>query len=153
MFTTIIFVIAGIGAVVALVGWALAHVRPVPAQVRDDLGPVVRSYAVPAAHLVQALRTTIGGLRGVQLAEDTGDVLTCNVRPRMSRLDDAMGLFVRIRIEATSTGSRYSVTGMAKSSIALSSSSESALVGFERDLRMAMKRATGVEADLLAGQG
>ena len=145
-------ILLGVGAVaalVALVGWLMAHVRPAPAVVRDDVGPLVRTFPVPVGTLAQVVGTSIGGVRGASVARREGGDLIVTVRPSAGRLDDAMGLFVRIRLDARESGSAYVLTGQSRSPSALASRTDRALVAFERDLRMTMKKRSGLSAHLV----
>lgn len=149
MIGVLILGFVGIVGLIALTGWILAHARPAPAVVRDELGPVVRTFQARPADLFDAVHRTLVQLRGVRVDAVDGTTVTCSVRPKAGRLDDAMGLFVRIRVEPASSGSQYRVTGMARSSVGLASSSARALVGFERELRMDMKRTSGIAAQIV----
>lgn len=132
--------------VCAGIGWLLAHVRPMPSgEVRAVVGPVHQEYAVDPVVLHAALIRQVGRVRGAGVARSTPTSLDVNVRPSMTRTDDAMGLFVHIEVSGRpGGGTTCSMHAQPKSAFAIKASSQRALRGFDRDLRMGLKRDEGI---------
>lgn len=142
----ILLLVLAAGLVTATIGWILARTRPAPEVIRDDLGPIVQSYRVPPQHLHGALEQTLAAMRGTNIARRDSDALIISVRPSAARLDDGMGLFVRLRLQPAGAATRYILTGMCRSAVGDINTSQRALVSFDRDLRMTMQRTTGMAA-------
>ncbi len=135
----IILVIAG---VVWLYGAANARLRRTPnGQIKPVVGPIHRTYQTDFSALHSAIGRQIQQISGARVIASSGDSFDVDVRPSLARVDDGMGLFVRIELLATAPSrTRCTVFGEPKSGLSLESSSRSALHGFERDLRMGLKR-------------
>jgi len=142
-FYAILMVVVGI---FGGIGWAIANTRSMPdREIRAVVGPIQQAYAVDPATLCTALGQQIGRVRGASVARTTPTSLDVNVRPSLSRTDDAMGLFVHIDVyERPGGGAICSMHGEPKTALAVKDSSASALRGFDRELRMTLKRDKGI---------
>ncbi len=128
------------------IGWLLAHARPMTTgEIRAVVGPVHQAYATDPVTLHAALVRQVGRVRGASVARTTPTTLDVNVRPSLSRTDDGMGLFVHIAVsDRPGGGAVCAMHGQPKSVFAIESSSERALRGFDRELRMGLKRDEGI---------
>ena len=107
--------------------------------------PCSSPYAVDPATLHTAIARQVARIRGASVARSTPTSHDVNVRPSMSRTDDGMGLFVHVEVSARPGGGAIcSMHGQPKSMFAIEDSSERALRGFDRDLRMGLKRDEGI---------
>ena len=138
----IALVLMVIGGVCWLYGALNARLRTKPTgEITAVVGPVHRTYMAETAALHAAVGREIGRVSGARVIQATQNSFDIDMRPSLARVDDGMGLFVRVELMATGPGrTRCTVFAQPKSKWALDSSSASALRGFERDLRMGLKR-------------
>lgn len=132
-------------AVVLVVGGAFAAVQAVQAHGRQ-LDPATfqaayfverQFHPVPAApsSVVAAAAARVSGMRVVS---SQGNVTFLNCRPNITRLDDGMGMFLRVVSTASGGAWNLRIEGQPKSRLAMSSDRRRGFLSIERQLRQAI---------------
>ncbi|HQZ36152.1 MAG TPA: hypothetical protein PK020_17120 [Ilumatobacteraceae bacterium] len=131
-----ILVVLGI---VWLVQQAQAHGRrPDPLLFRPVLGPIEHLYPVGIRNGSEVMAQAAQHVAGMSVASVSGDVLLLNSRPNVGRLDDGMGMLLRVTSWYLPDGWHVRIEGQPKASLAADASSRRGFVAVERQLRQSL---------------
>jgi hypothetical protein len=147
------FIVLGLAAVAVCLYGAVQARLPrnlSPAGYVANTHAIVRYFAGTETELYSAVERSIVAVRHASVTATAERSIYVDVRPDVRRLDDGLGLWARVTVEPSGSGSRYSVTGMKK--VKLDGRAERCLVSFERDLRAALRTTTGVRPIDLGGE-
>ncbi len=139
--------ILAIALVVWLVQQVQAHGRSLnPASFRPVVGPIERVIRADIRNGPQVLAGAAHHVAGASVAAVVGDVLFLNTRPNVARLDDGMGLFIRITSTYAADGWHLRFEAQPKASLSDNGSATRGLEAVERQIRQALGR-MGYRAD------
>ena len=133
----ITIVVLGVIGAVGLVSWIAAHTKGFsdPSAFTPELRPIHRLFTTRSEDPVALLVRAVTGVRGAVVVQRCEGVLFVDVRPSAGRLDDGLGLHVRLTVAREPSGWSAVFDGARKVRTATVSTSQRALASFERQVR------------------
>lgn len=137
--------IYGAVLVVGVVAWIVRQIQSRrtqfnPLAFQPRLGPIVRTFRVAVSNGPQLVAQAAAQAPGMSVAQIIGDVVFVNSRPSVGRIDDGMGMFLRVISSSDENGWHLRFEGQPKSNIGATSEAQRGFAAVERDIRAVLGR-------------
>lgn len=149
--------IYGVVLVVGGVAWIIRQIQSRstefnPLAFQPRLGPIVRTFRVSVSNGPQLVAEAAAHAPGMSVARIIGEAVFVNSRPSVGRIDDGMGMFLRVISSSDESGWHLRFEGQPKSNIGAISEAQRGFAAVERDIRAVLGRMGFRSDDGLDGQ-
>ena len=149
--------IYGVVLVVGGVAWIIRQIQSRstefnPLAFQPRLGPIVRTFRVSVSNGPQLVAQAAAQAPGMSVARIIGEAVFVNSRPSVGRIDDGMGMFLRVISSSDESGWHLRFEGQPKSNIGATSEAQRGFAAVERDIRAVLGRMGFRSDDGLDGQ-
>ena len=134
----VVLVIFGVAWIVRQVQSRSAEFNPLAFQPR--LGPIVRTFRVSVSNGPQLVAQAAAQAPGMSVARIIGEAVFVNSRPSVGRIDDGMGMFLRVISSSDESGWHLRFEGQPKSNIGATAEAQRGFAAVERDIRAVLGR-------------